>query len=240
MTPKRVIWGENLSDVDTDDLREQVDLSLVDPDYSIVANYEVHWEEIGSRDRLLDLSSEYEITDKQLYAGLGVTESLLNGESTFAGDRVKLEVINTRYMLFREIIQDYVEETIFKPVARRKGFVEIDEWGQEVVLIPRLSFTRLALRDSQDTYDALFNLYQKGSVSIDLILEMFNIDPADTKEKIERDMFTVNDAVFNESVRAIYGEVGRVLAEKTDIADKLAKYMNLKIKKDAPAEDSRF
>lgn len=241
MTPKRVIWGENLSDVDTDDLREQVDLSLVDPDYSIVANYEVHWEEIGSRDRLLDLSSEYEITDKQLYAGLGVTESLLNGESTFAGDRVKLEVINTRYMLFREIIQDYVEENIFKPVARRKGFVEVDEWGQEVVLYPRLSFTRLALRDSQDTYDALFNLYQKGSVSIDLILEMFNIDPADTKEKIERDMFTVNDAVFNESVRAIYGEVGRVLAEKTDITEKLAKYMNLKIKKDdAPPEEGRY
>jgi len=242
MTPKRVVWGENLSDVDTDDLREQVDLALVDPDYSIVTNYEVHWEEIGSRDRLLDLSTEYEITDKQLYAGLGVTESLLNGESTFAGDRVKLEVINTRYLLFREIIQEYVEESLFKPIARRKGFVEIDEWGQEVVLYPTLSFTRLALRDSQDTYDALFNLYQKGSVSIDLILEMFNIDPADTKEKIERDMFTVNDATFNEVVRAVYGEVGRMLAEKTNVTDKLAKYLRLDVKKDAPAEeeDSRF
>jgi len=241
MTPKRVVWGEGLSDIDTDDLREQVDLSLVDPDYSIVANYEVHWDEIGSRDRLLDLSSEYEITDKQLYAGLGVTESLLNGESTFAGDRVKLEVINTRYLLFREIIQEYVEETLFKPIARRKGFVEVDEWGDEVVLYPTLSFTRLALRDSQDTYDALFNLYQKGSVSIDLILEMFNIDPADTKEKIERDMFTVNDAIFNESVRAIYGEVGRILVEKTDVAERIAKYMNLDLKKEAsPPDESRF
>ena len=241
MTPKRIVWGENLSDIDTDDLREQVDLALVDPDYSIVANYEVHWEEIGSRDRLLDLSSEYEITDKQLYAGLGVTESLLNGESTFAGDRVKLEVINTRYLLFREIIQEYVEEYLFKPVARRKGFVEIDEWGEEVVLYPTLSFTRLALRDSQDTYDALFNLYQKGSISIDLILEMFNIDPADTREKIEKDAFTVNDAVFNEAIRALYGEIGRILAEKTDASEKIAKYLNLQFKKEAaPEEESRF
>lgn len=241
MTPKRIVWGENLSEVDTDDLREQVDLALVDPDYSIVANYQVNWEEIGAKDRLLDLSTEYEITDKQLYAGLGVTESLLNGESTFAGDRVKLEVINTRYLLFREIIQEYVEEYLFKPIARRKGFVEIDEFGQEVVLYPKLSFTRLALRDSQDTYDALFNLYQKGSVSIDLILEMFNIDPADTKEKIERDMFTTNDAVFNEVIRAMYGEVGRTLAEKTDILEKLTKYMGLTAKKEPAApEDSRF
>lgn len=241
MTPKRLVWGENLSDVDTDDLREQVDLALVDPDYSIVTNYEVHWEEIGARDRLLDLSSEYDITDKQLYAGLGVTESLLTGESTFSGDRVKLEVLNTRYLLFREMLQEYVEEYLFKPVARRKGFVEKDEWGDEVVLYPRLSFTRLALRDSQDTYDALFNLYQKGSISIDLILEMFNIDPQDTKEKIERDMFSVNDSTFNEVIRGIYGEVGRMLAEKTDIMDKIAKYLDLKVKPEpAPEEQGRF
>lgn len=241
MTPKRIVWGENLSEVDTDDLREQVDLALVDPDYSIVANYQVNWEEIGAKDRLLDLSSEYEITDKQLYAGLGVTESLLNGESTFAGDRVKLEVINTRYLLFREIIQEYVEEYLFKPVARRKGFVETDEFGQEVVLYPKLSFTRLALRDSQDTYDALFNLYQKGSVSVDLILEMFNIDPADTQEKIERDMFTTNDAVFNEVIRAAYGEVGRGLAEKTDLLERLTQYLKLKPKApEGEPEDSRF
>lgn len=240
MTPKRLVWAENLGENDVEDLREQVDLSLVDPDYSIVTNYEVHWEEIGSKDRLLDLSGEYEITDKQLFAGLGVTESLLNGESSFSGDRVKLEVLNTRYLLFREMLQEYVEENLFKPVARRKGFVETDEWGEEVVLFPRLSFTRLALRDSQDTYDALFNLYQKGSISIDLILEMFNIDPMATKEKIEHDMFTVNDAVFNEVVRALYGEVGRMLAEKTDIAEKIAKYLKLNMKEEPAAADSRF
>lgn len=241
MTPKRLVWGEGLSDIDTDDLREQVDLALVDPDYSIVTNYEVHWEEIGSRDRLLDLSSEYEITDKQLFAGLGVTESLLNGESTFAGDRVKLEVLNTRYLLFRERIQEFVEEYLFKPVARRKGFIEKDKWGNEVVLYPKLSFTRLALRDSQDTYDALFNLYQKGSISIDLILDMFNIDPEDTRDKIEKDMFSVNDSTFNEVIRGIYGEAGRMLVEKTDVMDKLAQYLKLTVKKEAEApEEGRY
>lgn len=241
MTPKRLIWGENLSDIDADDLREQVDLAMVDPDYSVVTNYEVHWEEIGARDRLLDLSGEYEITDKQLFAGLGVTESLLNGESTFSGDRVKLEVLNTRYLLFREVIQEYVEEYLFKPVARRKGFIEKDEWGDEVVLYPRLSFTRLALRDSQDTYDALFNLYQKGSISIDLILDLFNIDPVDTREKIERDMWTVNDAVFNEVIRGVNGAVGQMLADKTDIMERIAKYLGLTVKPEPTDEaDNRF
>jgi hypothetical protein len=242
MTPKRVVWGEGLSAGDVEDLREQVDLSLVDPDYSIVTNYEVHWDEYGSKDRLLDLAGEYELTDKQLYAGLGVTESLLNGESTYAGDRVKLEILNTIYLDFRESIQHYVEEYLFKPVARRKGFVENDEWGDETVIYPKLSFTRLALRDSQDTYDALFNLYQKGSINIDLILEMFNIDPAQTREKLEKDLFTVNDATFNEVVRGLYGEVGRELATSTNAVERIAKYLKLEKKAEPGADEpeSRF
>lgn len=237
MTPKRIVWAEGLSDVDVDDLREQVDLALVDPDYSIVANYEIRWEEMGARDRLLDLSTEYEQTERRLLAGLGVTESLMSGESLYSGDRLKLEVINNRYLHLREIIQDYVHEQLFEPVARRMGFVEKDEWGQEVVLHPRLSFSRLPLRDSQDTFDALYNLYQKGSVSIDVVLEILNIDPDDTRSKLERDMFTVNDAVFNEVMRAIYNEVGRNLVDQSDVVEKVARYLQLNFKKPAEGEE---
>lgn len=235
MTPKRIVWAEGLSDADVEDLREQVDLALVDPDYSIVANYEIRWEEMGARDRLLDLQGEYEQTERRLISGLGVTESLMSGEALYSGDRLKLEVINQRYLHLREIIQEFVEESLFKPVARRMGFVELDEWGQEVVLYPRLSFTRLPLRDSQDTYDQLFNLYQKGSISIDLILELLNIDPEDTRKKLENDMFTVNDATFNEVMRAVYSEVGRALAEKTNLTEKIAEYLDLKM--NPPSED---
>jgi len=104
------------------------------------------------------------------------------------------------------------------------------------VLFPRLSFTRLPLRDSQDTYDALFNLYQKGSISIDLILEMFNIDADDTRVKIEKDLFTVNDATFNEVVRGIYSALGQKLADETDVAEKITKYLKLKPKPAAEPE----
>lgn len=241
MTPKRIVWAEGLSDTDVEALREQVDLALVDPDYSIVTNYEVHWEEMGARDRLLDLQGEYEQTERRLLTGLGVTESLMSGESLYSGDRLKLEVINNRYLLYREVLQEYVEEYLFKPVAKRKGFVEQDKWGNEVILYPKLSFTRLPLRDSQDTFDAMYNLYQKGSLSVDIILEMLNIDPNDTRLKIERDVLTVNDATFNEVLRSLYAEVGRVLAEKTDVLPRIAKYLKLEMQKEPEAaEDSRF
>lgn len=237
MTPKRLVWADRISAMDVEDLREQVDLALVDPDYSIITNYEVRWEEMGARDRLLDLSSEYDITDRQLYAGLGVTESLLSGEAMYSGDRLKLEVINTRYLFLREMVQEYVENYLFKPVARRKGFVEKNSWGGEVVIYPKLSFTRLPLRDSQDTYDALFNLYQKGSIDIGVILEMFNIDPEDTKQRLEKDLFTVNDAMFNEVVRGIYNDAGSKLVESSDVVEKIADALKVAYSKPVESDD---
>ena len=48
------------SEVDVEDLREQVDLALVDP-------------EMEARARLLDLSSDYEQIERRILIGLGVT-----------------------------------------------------------------------------------------------------------------------------------------------------------------------
>ena len=199
MTPIRIVTGDDLDVADVEALREQVDNALQDPDYSIIANFEVRWEEMGADQRLLDLSSEYDLTDRQLYAGLGVTEGLLSGESAYAGDRINLEVINTRYMLLREQLQDLVENYFFKPMCARMGFIEKDEDGEERVIVPTLSFTRLALRDNRDTFDALYNLYTKGSLDVDTILELLNLDPVAVRERIERDLFTVNDPYVQRS-----------------------------------------
>jgi len=227
MTPIRVVWAEELSDVDVENLREQVDLALVDPDFSIIANYEVHWEEMGSNGRLLELSSEYDHIENSLFAGLGVTREILTGEGTYAGNRMTLEILNTQYLLFRELLQEYVEDYLFKPVARKKGFVEKDKYGREKLIYPKLSFTRLAIKDNDTFFDQAMQLYNKGSISIDVILEMLNIDPISTRKKIEADLFTVNDFAFNQLMANVYTAAGQSLVEKFSVTDRLAEYMNL-------------
>lgn len=240
MTPIRIVFGEDLDMSDVDALREQVDMALQDPDYSIIANFEVRWEEMGANQRLLDLGTEYDLTDRQLYAGLGVTEGLLSGESSYSGDRINLEVINTRYMLLREQLQELVENHMFKPMCRRMGFIEKDEDGEERVVVPTLTFTRLALRDNRDTFDALYNLYQKGSLDVDTILELLNLDPVAVREKIQRDLFTVNDPTFNEVLRGIYGDAGRALAENSNAAEKIADSLGLDYEPPKEEGDQRF
>tara|TARA_Y100000310_G_scaffold97915_1_gene95588 strand:+ start:362 stop:2077 length:1716 start_codon:yes stop_codon:yes gene_type:complete len=240
MTPIRIVSGEDLDISDVDALREQVDMALQDPDYSIIANFPVEWNEMGADQRLLDLGTEYDLTDRQLYSGLGVTEGLLSGESSYSGDRINLEVINTRYMLLREQLQDLVEKNFFHPICARMGFVETDEDGEKRVVVPSLTFTRLALRDNRDTFDHLYNLYTKGSLDVDTILELLNLDPVAVREKIKRDLFTVNDPTFNEVMRGIYGDAGRSIAENSDVAEKISDNLGLKFEKAEEEGGGRF
>lgn len=240
MTPMRLVYAENMDAGDTEALREQVDLALADPDYSIVTNFQVNWEEMGSTGRLLDLTTEYDLTDRQLYAGLGVTESMLSGESSYSGDRINIEIVNTRYMLLREIIQDLVEQSMFKPMCARMGFIEQDEDGEDMVVYPSMTFTRLGLRDNADTFDHLFTLYQKGSLDVDIILELMNIDPVLTKKKIERDMFTPNDPMFNEALRGIYSGAAQKIVDGSKVTEKIADSMGLKYKSPEEGSDTRF
>lgn len=224
MTPIRLVFAEDMDIKDVDALREQVDLALQDPDYSIIANFEIRWEEMGADQRLLDLSGEYDLTDRQMYAGLGVTESMLSGESSYSGDRINIEVINTRYMLLREVLQDLIEKVFLAPMCKRMGYVEVVN-GDVIPLTPTVSFTRLALRDNNDTFDALYNLYTKGSLPVDIILELLNIDPVLTKEKLEQDLFTVNDSSFNEILRGLYSDAGRQIVEQSNFAEELIRVL---------------
>jgi len=229
MTPKRIIWADKMSEPDVDALRDQIDQAIIDPDFTVVTNFEVHWDEIGSRDRLLDLGTEYEITNKLLFIGLRITESMLTGESTYSGERIHLDVMNTMYLLYRESIAQFVEEQLFEPVAEKKGFFEIDEFGNKVYLYPKLQFTRLALRDNTELQDFMFNLYQKGSLPISFILELLNIDSDETLEELKRDMFTPNDSTFNEFLKNVLQKAGDKAIDETDALEKIVTNAGLKM-----------
>jgi hypothetical protein len=227
MTPMRVVWAEELSESDMENLREQIDQALVDPDYSVICNYQLNWQEMGSNGRILDLTSEHEWISNSLFAGLGVTRELLTGEGTYAGNHITLEILNTQYLLFRELLQEYVENNIFKPVAKKKGFIEKDKFGREKLIYPKLSFTRLAIKDNDAFFEQMMQLYNKGSISIDVILETLNIDPISTRKKIEADLFTVNDFAFNQLMTNLYVATATKLAEGYSAAEKVADYLKL-------------
>ena len=222
MTPRNVVTAEGISEDALNDLREQVDQSMLSPDYSVVTNFSIQWDQIGAENRLIDLSRENEVIENELFAGLGVTREILTGEGLYSGNKISVEILNTKYLIIRERLQNFVEEYLFKPVALQNGFYEDDEDGNRTWFYPTLGFTRLTIRDNQEVFDQLFQLYQKGSVPIGMILDIFNINSEDVDEELRKDLFTVRDATFNEMLRQVYNSLGDKIAENTDLAKQIA------------------
>ena len=222
MTPRNIVTADKISEEALADLREQVDQSMLSPDWSIVTNYNIQWDQIGAENRLIDLQRENEVIENQLFAGLGVTRELLTGEGMYSGNKISVEILNTKYLLVREMLQRFVEESLFKPVALQNGFYHDDEDGNREWFYPKIGFTRLTIRDNQEVFDQLFQLYQKGSIPISMILDIFNINADEAEEDLKKDMFTVNDATYNEMLRGIYTELGNQIVENTDITRQIA------------------
>ncbi len=230
MTPKTLIVAPDVPISELEALRVNVDEAKADPDYTIVVNYDVTWNEIGSEGRILALDSEWAHSNMELAIGLGFSPDILTGESLFQGNRINIELMNNSYLQFRDTLADLVEKNIFRPIAMKKGFYEIDAYGNPRWIYPKLSFSRLALRDSGDVYDMLFNLYSKGSLPVSIILEFMNVDPETCRRLLEADLFTVNDSKFNEILTAIYNEVGGKISSSTNLMEKIAQSLGLKAK----------
>lgn len=238
MTPMRVITAESASDTDLDILREHVDQALADPDFTIIVNYAVNWEEMNSNGRLLDLDSEYTGAERLMYIGLGVTESLLNGDSSYQDNSLSTQLLSARFMHVRNILQHYVEQKLFAPMCARMGFIELDDDGHENVITPTLMFNRMTWRDSPETSQQLMVLFERGSVDLDTIHEYYNIDTQTAVERMISNMYTIKDPFMAEIFRSLASSVGQAMAEKTDAMEKYARSLNLDIK--AEGQDPRF
>jgi hypothetical protein len=230
MTPKTVIIAPDIPPAEVAALRAHVDEAKADPDYTIVLNYDAQWNEIGSEGRLLSLDSEWQHTNSDLATGLGFTPELLIGEGFYSGNRIHLELMNSTYLLYRDLISEMVENFIFKPIAMKKGFYEIDKYGRPRWIYPKLNFSRLALRDSGDVYEMMYNLYNKGSLPVSIIYEFMNLDSETCRRQLEADLFTVNDSKFNQLLDAVYSGLVDTLLESTDLRDRVATGLGLKEK----------
>lgn len=230
MTPKNLITAPGLMPEELDDLRTQVDLSYLDPEYSVITNYEVTWQQIGVQERFLDFSREYEQIENQVFAALGVTRELLTGEGQFSGTKITVEILNTMFLLTREVLKNYIEKQLFIPVCEAHDWYSTDKNGAKKYWCPQIGFNRLTIRDNAEVFDSLFQLYAKGSLPVEVIYELFNLNPEEMHTKMLNGLFTAKDATFNRMTEEVNVEVGRALVQQTDILEKVSKYLGLEFR----------
>lgn len=231
MSPKYLLKAPGATSEELDDLRMQWDISYNEPDYSIAGNYEYSIEKLDSRDRLLDISSEIERLDNEIYVGLGITKEMLTGEGSYSGSKTTTDILNTMFMQERETLSDFFENKLFIPICEARGWYTIGKSGLKKYWCPKVGFNRLTIRDNDEVFQNLFQLYQKGSLPIEIIYELFNLDPEEINEKLYNDLWTVRDSSFNELVRNLLSEAARNLGENSNFSEIVAKYLKLKVEK---------
>jgi hypothetical protein len=129
----------------------------------------------------------------------------------YSGSKISVEILNTRCLLIREMFQEFIEKRLFEPMAEANEFYEYDKFGVKKYLYPKVSFNRLTIRDNAEVFDSLFQLYQKGSLPVDILYDLYNLNADEINEKLKQDMFTPKDSQFNELVRSAYNACSQTL-----------------------------
>jgi hypothetical protein len=175
-----------------------------DPNLTIVTHHAFDLNFYGASGQVLTLSNEFELINQEILDGMMINNALLNGEGpAFASAAVGIEAMIQRLTTFRRTVTQWLVEYVYKPEARRQGFFEIDEeTGEEELIIPKIKWHSMHLRDQQQHKQFVLQLYEKGLLSVQTVLEQFEFD-ADLE--IERKRY---DAVQLMAVQGSSGEMG--------------------------------
>jgi len=231
MTPKHLIYAEGGGTVDIDQLREQVDAAMNDPDYAIISNYQIVWELIGSSQSFLNVEGEWNYVNDEILIGLQMSKAFLQGEATYAGGQTMLAIMEQRYAMFRTVIEEFVYHSIFIPVCEACGFYETDrdESGAEVknYLYPLIQWNRLNLTDDTPHKQMLAQMVTEGKLDVGTWLETFGLDPDVVMERIEKEQYTPFDPNFQALQQALYASIAEQIAPA--MAKKRALEMGIEI-----------
>jgi hypothetical protein len=224
----RVITAPELGLDQLNALIAEVTKMIEDPNYAIVANYDVNWQEVNSflKEELNNLIAAGDNLKQLIATGMGIPESLLSGESQYTGDNIKVEILNTQYFAFKVKFQNLLEDKFMKPIALRKGFVGLDEWGSIKLFHPKLTFSLLNLR-SAEYFEMLMNLYQKGSLNIDVIYDLLNLDGDGIIHALKQDLWTLKNDKFNVIVEDLLHAASEKMAQETDFAERILEGLGL-------------
>jgi len=156
-----------------------------DPNLTIVTHHAFDFDFVGASGKVLTLSNEFEFINQEVLDGMMINNALLNGEGpTFASASVGIEAMIQRLETFRSMVSDWITDFLYLPEAKRQGFVdENPETGEQEWLVPKIKWNSMHLRDQQQYRTFIIQLYEKGLVSAQTVLEAFDIDP---DQEIER------------------------------------------------------
>jgi len=174
------------SDDEITDAMEQLAVIANDPVQTIIAHDQFKLEWVGANGKVLQLTNEFDQIMQELQVGLQLNSALLQGEGpAYNSAQVGLEALAAKLKPIRDEFKAWIEQKIFKPIARFNNFYQDDARGNTKSLIyPKVIWTDLPLKDRAQELQILLQLRQRNEVSLDTIHTKIGLDYDDEIEKL--------------------------------------------------------
>lgn len=97
---------------------------------------------------------------------------------------VGIEAMIVRLEYLRHIVAEWIEEKIYKPYARMRGYYKKNTKGESVPHYPRVEFRELNLRDKSQMMQIYTQLNEKNKISNETLWNYLGLDPEEEAEKL--------------------------------------------------------
>jgi hypothetical protein len=208
VTPKEFyLIGETGDPASSDEIsafRDVLTSTWNQPNQAIVYHHALRIEMIGSSGKILPLQAEFDDIEKQVLAGLMSSRAFIHGEGpSYSSSAVALDVLISRYIFFRQRLENWINKCVFAPIMRLYGMYKPNyseltnryriKQHNRPLWLPTITWERNNLRDDVQRGQLLQGLYDKGLIPAGMLLKYFNIDPETALRGIEAEKGTAFD-----------------------------------------------
>jgi len=201
VTPLKVFKLGTVEEVPPPDqvaaFQELLDISLNDPKGVLITNQRVQVEFIGIGGKTLALNGEYEFIENETLCGLGISKAFLGGEGgSFASASIGGNGFLQKLDNFREILKEFIEEKVFKPILELNGWYESDpDTDEEHLVHVEWKWDTLRLESEASIQQSHLALRQQNLLSAKTMLNTFHIDFETEAINIMNERDTIFDAM---------------------------------------------
>jgi len=199
ITPKEFYMiGESGAPANEDEIeafRNLLAATWSDPNLAIVWHHALRVQIEGPGTKMLAIGPELDAIEREMLAGLMMSKAFIHGEGpTYANASVALDVLVSRYLVFRQRLEQWMLRHVFEPLCRIHKIYKSSaaeeahrikiKKRQSVPDLPTVKWSKVNLRDDQMKIMLYERLVQQQLIPNGELLKLVNLDPDEMRKKV--------------------------------------------------------
>jgi len=194
-------WIPNAEQLDA--FQEILAQKQFDPNFYLITHNAVTYESNSLAADVMTLGGEWERIDKIKMLGLGISQTFMTGESTYASAHVGFQTALARYKSIRNLMETQIIRPFFRRIAVKNGFIKrskrelngqyrvskkLEDLTDRDLIIPELDWDKkLTIREDESYLNFLAGLKGKFPISDSTFMSALGLSYKKELERGKRD-----------------------------------------------------